>query len=534
MIDPISLGMAVYGLFKGPMLVGSFLMTRQFRKATKTTLNGIVTDVEVVRRNIAEMASDISTDFADLNARVDILVDATNALQEATRRFDAKLDLLLEASFKKGWEQLKLAAGASSESRCERLLERAEDAFVDSYSLLKNERLITARYGAALAQVQLGELTNALATLEEVASIPFDASAPNSDYWTFLQMKLEMRDYLATLGSHPKLADYWRERTARFYKLAESARSEEAGMQAYRLARATQLLSSDLKAGAEALKSASRGVDETLNAEGAEVYEKTFGEEFVAVEAEPQAGTRKVLTIKGVDFAFRYCPSGTFMMGSPSSEAGRSDDETQHEVTLTKGFWMLETSVTQGMYRAITGSNPSYFESGDNYPVERVSWFDSQSFCESLNALGVAPAGFAFRLPTEAEWEYACRAGTNTPYFWGSTLNGDKANCDGNSPYGGVSEGRYLEKTSAVGSYTPNGWGLYDMHGNVYDWCADWLGDYGSGPQTDPMGPTSGSDRVLRGGGWSHGAKYCRSANRDVHGPTYRSLSLGFRLVLGR
>jgi len=123
MIDPISLGMAVYGLFKGPMLVGSFLMTRQFRKATQTTLNGIVTDVEVVRRNIAEMASDISTDFADLNARVDILVDATNALQEATRRFDAKLDLLLEASFKKGWEQLKLAAGASSELRCERLLD---------------------------------------------------------------------------------------------------------------------------------------------------------------------------------------------------------------------------------------------------------------------------------------------------------------------------------------------------------------------------------------------------------------------------
>ena len=533
MIDPISLGMAVYGLFKGPMLVGSFLTTRQFRKATQTKLNGIVTDVEVVRRNIAEMASDISTDFADLNARVDILVDATNALQEATRRFDAKLDLLLEANFKKGWEQLRLAAGASSESRCERLLERAEEAFVDSYSLLKNERLITARYGAALAQVQLGELTNALATLEEVASIPFDSSASNSDYWTFLQMKIEVRDYLAALGSQPKLADYWNERTARFYELADSALSEEAGMQAFRLARATKRLSSDLKAGAEALKAASRGVDETLNNEGAEVYEKTFGEALAAVEAEPKAGERKVLKIKGVEFPFRYCPAGTFQMGSPLSETGRGD-ETRHKVTLTKGFWMLETSVTQGMCRAITGSNPSAFKSGDNYPVENVSWFDCQAFCKSLNALNVTPEGFEFRLPTEAEWEYACRAGTTTPYFWGSTLNGDKANCDGNYPYGCVSKGRYLKKTSAVGSYTPNAWGLYDMHGNVWEWCADWYGTYDSGPQTDPTGPTSGSRRVLRGGGWDDYAWRCRSARRRCYDPAIRSYFYGFRLVLGR
>lgn len=534
MIDPISLGMAIYGLFKGPMLVGNFLMTRHYRKTTSTTLNGIVTDVEVVRRNIAEMASDISTDFAELTARTDILIEATNALQEATRRFDAKLDLLMEASFKAGWEQLELAAGASSESRCERYLERAEEAFVASYSLLKNERLITARYGAALAQVQLGELTNGLATLEKVASIPFDASAPNSDYWTFLRMKVEVRDYLASLGSQPTLADYWNERTARFQKLAFSAPSQESRMQAFLLAQATQLLSSDLKAGAEALKSASRGVDKTLNAEGAEVYETTFGEKFDAVEAEPQAGTRKVLTIKGVDFAFRYCPAGTFQMGSPSYEAERSDDETRHEVTLTKGFWMLETSVTQGMYRAITGSNPSYFKLGDNYPVEQVTWGDCKAFCESLNALGVAPEGFAFWLPTEAQWEYACRAGTTTPYFWGSTLNGDKANCNGNIPYGGVSKGRYLEKTSAVGSYTPNAWGLYDMHGNVWDWCADWFGDYGSGPQTDPTGPSSGSDRVLRGGSWASTAEVCRSAYRSSYDPTYRLYSHGFRLVLGR
>ena len=558
MIDPISLGMAVYGLFKGPMLVGSFLATRQFRKATKTTLNGIVTDVEVVRRNIAEMASDISTDFADLNARVDILVDATNALQEATRRFDAKLDLLLEASFKKGWEQLKLAAGASSESRCERLLERAEDAFVDSYSLLKNERLITARYGAALAQVQLGELTNALATLEEVASIPFDASAPNSDYWTFLQMKLEMRDYLATLGSLPKLADYWRERTERFYKLADSARSEEAGMQAYRLARATKLLSSDLKAGAEALKSASRGVDETLNAEGAEVYEKTFGEELVAVEAEPQAGERKVLTIKGVDFAFRWCPAGTFQMGSPTYEGDRKSNETRHEVTLTKGFWLLETPVTVGMWRAFVSAtgyrlgsgyegkgvydwiansysksldwnNPGFSQT-DSHPVTTIDFEGARNFCSWLGA----ESGESIVLPTEAQWEYACRAGTRTPFSFGSMLNGEQANCDGNYPYGTSTKGPYLKRTSETGVYGENNWGLRDMHGNVWEWCADWFGDYGSGPQTDPTGPSSGSDRVLRGGSWYDFAEFCRSAYRSAYGPTSRRNFYGFRLVLGR
>ncbi len=256
--------------------------------------------------------------------------------------------------------------------------------------------------------------------------------------------------------------------------------------------------------------------------------------ENVGWDSNPKAGERKALTIKGVDFAFRWCPAGTFQMGSPEDEEKRYYNETRHKVTLTKGFWMLETSVTKGMYRAITGSNPSCFESGDNYPVERVSWFDSQSFCESLNALGVAPAGFAFRLPTEAEWEYACRAGTNTPYFWGSTLNGDKANCNGRYPYGSVSKGRCLEKTSAVGSYPPNGWGLSDMHGNVYDWCADWFGAYGAGPQTDPTGPTSGSYRVVRGGSWFLSAEFCRSAYRHANGPTYRSIHYGFRLVLGR
>ena len=265
---------------------------------------------------------------------------------------------------------------------------------------------------------------------------------------------------------------------------------------------------------------------EELEREEAECIKRQFN-------SAKTAGTRKALKIKGVEFAFRWCPPGTFLMGSPASEADRHDNETRHKVTLTKGVWMLETSVTQGMYCAIFGSNPSCFKWG-NYPVESVSWFDCQSFCKVLNALGVAPAGYAFRLPTEAEWEYACRAGTNRPYFWGSTLNGDKANCKGDYPYGGVSKGRYLKKSSAVGSYIPNAWGLYDMHGNVYDWCVDWFGDYDAGPQTDPMGPSKGSCRVLRGGSWYSGARSCRSASRNSLDPTSRNNYCGFRLALGR
>ncbi len=267
----------------------------------------------------------------------------------------------------------------------------------------------------------------------------------------------------------------------------------------------------------------------------------------VAWNAAPKAGTRKVLTVNGVEYAFRYCPSGTFTMGSPESEIGQYGDEApQHEVTLTRGFWTLETEVTQEMYEALTGANPSYFSaSGDGsdsvagldtsrFPVERVSWNNAQKFIAKLNAGGFAPDGFVFRLPTEAEWEYACRAGTDTPYFWGATLNGDKANCNGNYPYGTTTEGACLERTSAVGSYDANDWGLRDMHGNVWEWCEDWYGSYVSGAQTDPTGPKSGSDRVLRGGSWSSYAEVCRSAGRHYDDPTYRFTYYGFRLVLGR
>jgi len=156
--------------------------------------------------------------------------------------------------------------------------------------------------------------------------------------------------------------------------------------------------------------------------------------------------------------------------------------------------------------------------------VGNVSWEDCQDFIEKLNSLGIAPSGLKFRLPTEAEWEYACRAGTSGPYA-GSSLDalGWYADNSGNDNHD-------------VGEKRANAWGLYDMHGNVWEWCSDWFDSntYDAASQTDPTGPSSGSGRVLRGGGWNSGAKYCRSADRYDFVPTYRSLNFGFRLVLGR
>ncbi len=241
-----------------------------------------------------------------------------------------------------------------------------------------------------------------------------------------------------------------------------------------------------------------------------------------------EAGERAVMTINGVEFAFRWCPEGTFMMGSPTSEDGRYSHETQHQVTLTKGFWMMETQVTQKQWKAIMGNNPSSYK-GDDLPVENVSWNDCQKFCKKC-----AQFGLPVQLPTESQWEYACRAGSTTAYFWSNALNGDKANCYGMSPCGTTTEGKYIGKTTPVGSYQPNAWGLYDMHGNVWEWCQDWYGDYPKGNVTDPTGPSSGSLRVIRGGGWDSNAQNCRSACRYCSEPGVRSSRLGFRVVRGQ
>ena len=240
------------------------------------------------------------------------------------------------------------------------------------------------------------------------------------------------------------------------------------------------------------------------------------------------AGKKKILTFNGVDYTFCWCPAGKFLMGSPAIEKDRDYDEHQHEVKLTRGFWMLDTPVTQEMWKSVMGSNPSEFK-GDSLPVEKVSWYDCQDFIAKLNS--TFDSKLQFRLPSEAEWEYACRAGTITAYNFGKKLNGDNANCNGKMPYGTRTKGAFLEKTTNVRSYVPNAWGLYDMHGNVWEWCLDNYSYYPYGPVTNPMGAKEDVFPSIRGGSWSSFASVCRSAIRRWRFPTVRHNVLGFRLA---
>ena len=177
---------------------------------------------------------------------------------------------------------------------------------------------------------------------------------------------------------------------------------------------------------------------------------------------------------------------------------------------------MARTPVTQGQWQALMGNNPSHFKGSKDLPVEVVSWDDAVEFCDKLNAQESLPSGYRYALPTEAQWEYACRAGTTTPFHFGSALNGTAANCDGTWPYGTEIKGACLGQTTIVGSYHPNAWGLYDMHGNVCEWCEN-------------MYDASGSSRVFRGGSWGNYGLGCRGAYRNGNDPGNRNYYFGFR-----
>ena len=275
----------------------------------------------------------------------------------------------------------------------------------------------------------------------------------------------------------------------------------------------------------------------------------------IAWNANPEAGTRKTIEILGVKLAFHYCPPGSFTMGSPSSETGRIDnpilrffhdtaspetplcyalDEIPFRATLTNGFWMQETPITQATYKKVMGTNPSFYAATGKYevwvrgvntlrfPVEGVNWFDAQDFIDKINSSGRTPNGFEFRLPWEAEWEYACRAGTTGPYNVANPF-GESVQDITNGP-------------GDVGQQKPNAWGIFDMHGCVREWCADWYAKkYPIGSATNPTGPRTGSKRVLRGGGWCGNREVeCRSASRQYAAPTKRKDEIGFRLVLSQ
>jgi sulfatase modifying factor 1 len=227
-----------------------------------------------------------------------------------------------------------------------------------------------------------------------------------------------------------------------------------------------------------------------------------------------------------IGMKFVWIPPGNFMMGSPKEEKERLGVEAQYKVTLSKGYYMGVYTVTQEQWNEVMGNNPSKFKGEKNLPVEQVSWDDCQEFIKKLRDKDKKP----YRLPSEAEWEYACRAGKTTPFHFGETISTDQANYNGIETYGNGKKGKNREKTTPVGSFSANTWGLHDMHGNVLQWCQDWYGEYPQKDVVDPQGGSTGKYRALRGGSWYFYPRYCRSASRDRAEPDSRNSAFGFRL----
>jgi formylglycine-generating enzyme required for sulfatase activity len=247
--------------------------------------------------------------------------------------------------------------------------------------------------------------------------------------------------------------------------------------------------------------------------------------------------------VRDINHNMARIQGGTFVMGSPGGEAERDIDERRHNVTISP-FYMGKYEVTQNEYQSIMKDTPSNFK-GSKRPVESVSWYNAILFCNKLSekrgltpvyAIDGTSVGWdknanGYRLPTEAEWEYACRAGTDTPFNTGMNITTEQANYDGNWPYNNNAQGAFLERTLPVGSFPANPWGLYDMHGNVYEWCWDWHATYSREDQTNPTGPASGSYHVIRGGSWVNSGYALRSASRGVYLTADGNERIGFRIA---
>ena len=248
-------------------------------------------------------------------------------------------------------------------------------------------------------------------------------------------------------------------------------------------------------------------------------------------------GNRSVDLNASVALDMLWVPAGTFTMGSPTTEAGReASKEQEHNVSLTKGFYLGKYEVTQAQYEAVMGTNPSEFNAtgNGNRPVETINWVDAVAFCTQLTAqeqaAGRLPAGWAYVLPTESQWEYACRAGTTSAYSWGASIASSNANYNWD---GGANDGNDFKQTRDVGQYAANPWGFFDMHGNVWEWTANWYqAAYPTGnPVIDPIGPATGSTRVYRGGSENNAGPVLRSARREDDPPSTRNHHIGFRVV---
>ncbi|MFN6300953.1 MAG: formylglycine-generating enzyme family protein [Planctomycetota bacterium] len=251
---------------------------------------------------------------------------------------------------------------------------------------------------------------------------------------------------------------------------------------------------------------------------------------FLSLAEYLQAQQPKEIT-NSIGMKLMLIPKGKFMMGSPESEQGRNENENQHEVTISKDYYLGVYEVTQAQYEKVIGKNPSHFQGAEvgnenaDLPVEMVSWDDAVEFCKKLSELpDEKKAGRVYRLPTEAEWEYACRVGSKTAYSFDDE--------EGLLPEYGWFSRNSSRRTHTVGLLEPNVWGLHDMHGHVWEWCSDWYEEYPEGAVSDPVGAKEGSSRVYRGGSWLNSAANCRSANRRRNDPSDRSNGIGFRVAL--
>jgi formylglycine-generating enzyme required for sulfatase activity len=269
-------------------------------------------------------------------------------------------------------------------------------------------------------------------------------------------------------------------------------------------------------------------------AEVLSVLPDVFPENWAHTYGQDNYGIWQGVFIDNIEVRFRWIPPGAFMMGSPEDEPERYDDEGPlNRVTFENGFWLGETACTQELWQAVTGKNPSKFkEEGLEHPVENVSWDDANGFIDRLNSL---VSGLEVRLPSEAEWEYACRAGTDTPFWFEDELSTDKANYDGGEPYNNGPKGKYRKKTVPVKFFEQNPWGLYQMHGNVWEWCRDrWHDNYDGAPDDGSAWEDGDNDsRVCRGGSWISYGGLLRSAYRDSVHHGFGNGDDGLRLARG-
>ncbi|HMW23476.1 MAG TPA: formylglycine-generating enzyme family protein [Burkholderiaceae bacterium] len=266
-----------------------------------------------------------------------------------------------------------------------------------------------------------------------------------------------------------------------------------------------------------------------------------FPHRWACAYGEDEFGLWQAFVVKGVRQMLRWIPPGAFWLGSPKFEPGRTDDddwaaETRRHVTLTRGFWLADTACTQALWEAVLGENPSRITDDPTNPVVQVSWNDvKREFLPTLNRL---VPGLEAELPSEARWEYACRAGTKTPFWFGKQITPEQVNCNGYFTYAKGAKDEYWGrgKPVPVKSLQANGWGLYEMHGNVQEWCEDVMGKYPKEAMVDPRGPQDGATggaRVLRGGSYGNSSVFCRSAHRFANHPGDRSRFIGFRLARG-